>query len=254
MIEVRELTKIYNQVPVINNVSFTVKPGEILGYLGPEGSGKTTTLKILAGILEPTSGQIFYYRRNIREDINEYKSRIGYVPEQGDIFPHLSAFEYLQVVGRLYLIPDHILQEKISGLMEHFHLADEMHNTLSTFSKGMIQKVLISAALIHNPDFLILDEPLNEVDVASALIIQDLLKKLAESGKKIICASKILEVMEQMCNRVIIIDKGIQVSSNSISDLRNLMDLPLLESILKKMIQQREIEKSASDIISLMQM
>jgi ABC-2 type transport system ATP-binding protein len=254
MIEVRELTKIYSQTPVINNVSFTVKPGEILGYLGPEGSGKSTTLKILAGILEPTSGQIFYFRKNIREDINEYKSRIGYVPEQGDIFPHLSAFEYLQVVGRLYLIPDNILQEKISGLMEKFQLADQMHNTLSTFSRGMIQKVLISAALIHNPDFLILDEPLTEIDVASALILQDLLKKLAESGKKIICASQILEVMERICNRVIIIDKGIQVSSNSINDLRNLMDLPLLESILKKMIQKKEVEKSANDIISLMQM
>ena len=149
MLEIRELSKNYNHLPVINKVSFTVQKGEILALLGPEKAGKTTILNILAGILEPTSGQIYYQRKNIFEDINGYKGKIGLVPEQSDIFPHLSAYEYLQFVGRLYLIPEPTLEEKVQGLMTQFSMTNDMHLPISSYSTGMIKKVMISAALIR---------------------------------------------------------------------------------------------------------
>jgi len=253
MLEIRELSKNYNHTSAINQVSFSIHKGEILALLGPENAGKTTILKILAGILEPTSGQIYYQRKNIFEDLNEYKGRIGFVPEQSDIFPHLSAFEYLEFVGRLYLIPDHILEEKIHGLMKQFSLVNDMHLPISSYSTGMVKKVMISSALIHNPDILLLDEPLLDLDFNATLILQDLLRKLAAVGKKIICASQVLEVAEQLCTHAIIINKGILVSNNLTKELRNLLDLPLLETILKKTIQQKDIEKSVEDIIAIMQ-
>jgi ABC-2 type transport system ATP-binding protein len=253
MLEIRELSKNYNHIPVINQVSFSIHKGEILALLGPEKAGKTTILKILAGILEPTSGQIYYHRKNIFEDIKEYKSKIGFVPEQSDIFPHLSAYEYLQFIGQLYLIPEPTLEEKIQGLMKQFSMVNDMHLPISSYSTGMIKKVMISAALIHNPDILLLDEPLQDLDFNATLILQDLLKKLAAVGKKIICASQVLEVAEQLCTHAIIINKGILVSNNLTKELRNLLDLPLLESILNKTIQQKDIEKSVEDIIAIME-
>ena len=251
--EVRELTKVFGKETVINGISFSQKPGEILAVLGPEGAGKTALLKILAGVIEPTSGQIFYRGRNIREDINEYKNQVGYAPEHPDIFPHLNAVEYLQLVGRMYLIPEPVLEEKISGFLEQFQLSEEMHLPVSTYSKGMIQKVSLSAAMIHNPDILLLDEPLAGLDMTSALIMRDLLQKLAGNGKLVICATRILEVAEQLCDRALIVNKGIIVSNNPVKELRNLMDLPLLESILKKMVQQHDIEESVHSMMSIIQ-
>jgi ABC-2 type transport system ATP-binding protein len=253
MLEIRELSKNYNHTPVINQVSFSVHKGEILALLGPEKAGKTTILKMLAGILEPTSGQIYYHRKNIFEAIEEYKGKIGFVPEQSDIFPHLSAYEYLQFIGQLYLIPESILEEKIQGILKQFAMVNDMHLPISSYSTGMIKKVMISAALIHNPDILLLDEPLQELDFNSTLILQDLLKKLSAAGKKIICASHILEVAEQLCTHAIIINKGILVSNNLTKELRNLLDLPLLESILNKTIQKKDIEQSAEEIIAIME-
>ncbi|MCK4835505.1 MAG: ABC transporter ATP-binding protein [Candidatus Aminicenantes bacterium] len=253
MLEVRELTKTYNHKPVVNQISFSVHKGDILALLGPAGAGKSTTLKIIAGILEPSSGQIYYQRKNIIEDLNNYKNRVGYVPEQNDLFPHLSAFEYLQFVGRLYLIPDPTLEEKIQIFMEQFNLTNDMHLPVSSYSTGMIKKVLLAAALIHNPDILILDEPLLDLDFNATLILQDLLKRLADNGKKIICGSQVLEVAEKLCTKAVIMNNGILVSNNPTRELRNLLDLPLLETILKKTIHQTDIEKSAETIISIMQ-
>jgi ABC-2 type transport system ATP-binding protein len=253
MLEVRELTKTYNHQEVVNQVSFSVQKGDILALLGPEEAGKSTILKIISGIIEPTSGHIYFQRKNIIEDINEYKSRVGYVPERNDLFPHLSAFEYLQFVGRLYLIPDPALETRILTFMEQFNLTNDMHHPISSYSTGMIKKVLLAAALIHNPDVLILDEPFLDLDFNASLLLQDLLKKLAEKGKTIICGSQVLEVAEKLCTRAVIINKGIMVSANPIQELRNLMDLPLLETILKKTIHQTDIEKSAAAIVSTME-
>jgi len=253
MLELRRITKKYNNVPVVRGVDFTVKPGEILGYLGPNGAGKTTTVKMTAGLLEPTSGHILFNNKNISQDLVEYKARIGYVPEQSELYPHLTGLEYLQLVGRLRLMPEDNLNKKIEGLMNQFGLSVDMHLPISNYSKGMRQKVLIAAALVHNPDILLLDEPLSGLDITTTLVFKDILNQLAEMGKIILYSSHILEVVEKVCQRVIIINKGTIVADDSVQKLRTLMKLPALESIFKQLVQQEDTEKSARNIISIIQ-
>lgn len=252
MIELRDVTKRYNNIPVVKKVNFNILPGEILGYLGPNGAGKSTTVKMLAGLLEPNGGRIFFNGRNINENIIAYKKKIGYIPEQSDIYTHLTGLEYLQLVGRLRQIPEKILDGKISGLMEQFGLSLDMHLPISSYSKGMTQKILISAALLHNPDILLLDEPLSGLDVTTTMVFKDILTRLAAMRKMIIYSSHILEVVEKICNRVIIIDRGTIVADDSVENLSRLMELPSLESIFKELVQQEKTEEKADRIISFM--
>jgi ABC-2 type transport system ATP-binding protein len=253
MLELRSITKKYNNVPVVKAINFSVNRGEILGYLGPNGAGKTTTVKMLAGLVQPTSGWIYLDGQKIDTQQVQYKEQIGYVPEQSDLYEHLSGEEYLQLVGRLRRIPEKLLEQKINGLMEQLGLGVDMHLPISSYSKGMKQKVLIAGALLHNPNILLLDEPLSGLDVTTTLVFKDILKQLAEMGKIIIYSSHILEVVEKLCSRVIIINKGTIVADDSIHRLSDLMALPSLESIFKELVQQGDTGKVAQSIISLMQ-
>ena len=253
MLELKNVTKKYNNIPVVKRVSFNIKPGEILGYLGPNGAGKTTTVKMLAGLLEPNEGFIYFNGEKITDDMVTYKEKLGYVPEQSELYPHLSGMEYLQLVGRLRRIREESLNKKIEGLMEQFGLSVDMHLPISNYSKGMRQKVLIASALLHNPDILLLDEPLVGLDVSTTLVLKDILTQLAKMGKTIIYSSHVLEVVEKLCNRVIIINKGTIVADDSVQQLSALMQLPSLESIFKELVQQEDTEKSAKEIISIIQ-
>ena len=252
MLELRGITKKYQVFPAVNDVSFEVKPSEILGYLGPNGAGKTTTIRMLAGLLEPTDGSIYYSGKNIKSNLYEYKKRIGYVPEESEIYPHLSAYDYLLMVGRLRNIPEKILNEKIERFMTLFSLAEDMHSSISSYSKGMIQKVLLASALLHNPDILLLDEPLSGLDVETSLIIRDLVRKLSQEGKIIFYCSHILEVVEKVCSKVIIIHKGKIVANDSVENLRNLMKLPSLEKIFSQLVVREDSEKIADDVVKAM--
>jgi ABC-2 type transport system ATP-binding protein len=182
-----------------------------------------------------------------------YKEKIGYVPEQSEIYPHLSGLEYLQLVGRLRQMPEEDLNQKIEGLMAQFGLSVDMHLPIANYSRGMRQKVLISAALLHNPAVLLLDEPLSGLDVSTTLVFKDILAQLAAMGKIILYSSHILEVVEKLCHRVIIINKGTIVADDSVRQLSALMKLPSLESIFKELVQQEDTEKSAKKIISVIQ-
>ncbi len=253
MLELKGVTKKYNNIAVVKKVSFSIKPGEILGYLGPNGAGKTTTVKMLAGLLEPNEGFIYFNGEKITDDMVAYKEKLGYVPEQSELYPHLSGLEYLQLVGRLRRIREESLNKKIDGLMEQFGLSVDMHLPISNYSKGMRQKVLIASALLHNPEILLLDEPLVGLDVSTTLVLKDILTQLAKMGKTIIYSSHILEVVEKLCNRVIIINKGTIVADDSVQQLSALMQLPSLESIFKELVQQEDTEKSAKEIISIIQ-
>lgn len=253
MLELKDITKKFNNIPVVKKVSFRIEPGEILGYLGPNGAGKSTTVKILAGLLEPNAGKIYFNDKNINQDLVTYKKRIGYIPEQGDLYAHLNAQEYLQLVGRLRQIPENKLNQKINGLMEQLGLSLEMYLPISSYSRGMKQKVLIASALLHNPDILLLDEPLTGLDVTTTLVFKDILNRLSRMGKIILFSSHILEVVERLCSRVIIIDKGKILADDSVENLSRLMKLPSLESIFKKLVQQEEMEKRAANIITLME-
>ncbi len=250
ILEINKITKKYNNIPVVNKISFAAKPCEILGYLGPNGAGKTTTIKMLSGLLEPSSGQVLFNGLDIDQNIFEYKKRIGYIPEQAELYSHLSGKEYLQLVGRLRLISEKSLNKKIDYLMEQLGLSIDMHLPISNYSKGMRQKILIVASLLHNPDILLLDEPLSGLDISTMLIFKDILSQFSKQGKIIIYSSHILEVVEKLCDRVIIIDKGIILADNSVTQLKDLMQLPSLESIFKRLIHYENLQQTAENIIS----
>ena len=252
MLELRGVSKKFSFFPVVNHVNFTVRPGEVLGYLGPNGAGKTTTIRMLAGLLEPTDGEIFFEGKNIKKDLYEYKKRLGYVPEQSEIYPHLSGFDYLLMVGRLRGIPECVLQDKIYEFLRLFDLKIDMDVAIGAYSKGMRQKILISAALLHNPDILLLDEPLSGLDVTTAMVIRDLVKRLAAEKKLLIYSSHVLEVTEKICSNIIIIHKGNIVANDSVENLRNLMQLPSLVDIFNQLVVQEDTEAVARDIIEVM--
>lgn len=252
MLELRGITKKFQVFPAVNNVSFKVKPSEVLGYLGPNGAGKTTTIKMLAGLLEPTAGEIYFQGKNIKDDHYQYKKRIGFVPEEPEIYSHLSAYDYLLMVGRLRHISEKILKEKITQFMKLFDLSLDMHSSISSYSKGMIQKVLLSAALLHDPDILLLDEPLSGLDVETSLVVKGLIQRLSHEGKIIFYCSHILEVVEKICERVIIIHKGRIVADDSVKNLRDLMKLPSLEDIFNQLVVQDDTEKIADELVEVM--
>jgi ABC-2 type transport system ATP-binding protein len=252
MLELCDVTKKFNVFPAVDRVSFAVSPGEVLGYLGPNGAGKTTTIKMLAGLLEPTKGQIMFEGRAVNSNRTEFNRRLGYVPEQSEIYPHLSGFEYLLLVGRLRNIPERALREKAVAFLSVFNLENDMHNPISSYSRGMQQKVLIAAALLHNPDILLLDEPLSGLDVTTGLIIRDLVKRLTAKQKIIIYSSHVLEVTEKICTKVIILDKGRIVANDSVTNLRTLMHLPSLVEIFSQLVSQEDTDSVAQGIVEVM--
>src|SRR5262249_3053490 len=247
-IEIEKLTKRYRRVPVVNEVSFSVNSGEITGYLGPNGSGKSTTVKMLCGLIEPTAGHIFFDGVDIRRDLIGFKRRLGYVPEEALVYPSLSGMEYLQLMGRLRELPERVVNEKATDLLKLFSLYLHRHAPLASYSKGMKQRVLISSALLHDPDILIFDEPLSGLDVSSALLFKHLVAELASRGKIVLYISHVLEVVERICAKVIIIYKGQIKAEDSVEHLRGLMHLPSLEEIFTQLVQHEDMEVVAKDI------
>lgn len=252
MLEVQGLTKLFNSLPAVQEVNFAVKPYEVLGYLGPNGSGKTTTAKMLTGLLQPSRGHVLFEGKSIHSNLIAFKQRLGYVPEEPYLYPYLTGREYLQLVGRLRCMSQPALDKKIDDLLELFSLQRERHAALSSYSKGMRQKVLISAALLHNPDVLIFDEPLSGLDITSALIFRNLLKSLAGEGKIILYSSHVLEAVEKVSTRVVILHKGRVVAHDSVERLRDLMKLPSLEEIFSQLTLEQDTEKVARDIVEVM--
>jgi ABC-2 type transport system ATP-binding protein len=242
------LTKYYRNIAVVNDVNFTIRPGEVTGYLGPNGSGKSTTVKIITGLIEASAGKVLLDGADIRDDLLGFKRRLGYVPEEAILYSYLTGLEYLQLMGCLRGIGPRETERKANDLLELFSLHPHRHAPISTYSKGMKQRVLISAALLHDPDVLILDEPLSGIDVTSALLFKHLLNELARRGKTILYISHVLEVVEKACARVVIIYRGRIMADDSVEHLRDLMHAPTLEGIFAQLVEHRDLEGVARDI------
>jgi ABC-2 type transport system ATP-binding protein len=208
MLQARELTKRYGAFLAVDRVNFAVERGEILGYLGPNGSGKSTTVNMVVGLLDSTSGSISLDGRTIGEDPVAYKRRIGYVPEEPYLYTHLTAGEYLTLVGRLRHIPPDVLEHRIAGLLDLLQLHDSRYKTMRAFSKGMRQRVLFAAALLHNPSLLVLDEPFSGLDVNAGLLFQALLSLLASEGRMILFSTHRFDMVEKLCSRVVMLSAG----------------------------------------------
>jgi len=253
MLELRGVSKRYSGIPAVQAVSFVARAGEVTGYLGPNGSGKSTTLKMITGLIEPSEGQILFRGEPIERDRIAYRQRLGYVPEEPQLYPHLTGAEYLEMVGQLRGIPDGPLAEKINGFLRLLSLYGDRYVPISSYSKGMRQKVLLAAALLHNPDLILLDEPFSGLDVNSALVLRGLIGQLAARGKVVLFSSHELETVERVCSRVVILHKGRVVANDSIEQLRALMSLPTLEEIFAQLAIEQDTAAITREMVQLME-
>lgn len=249
MLEARGLTKRYHGIPVVDQVSFTIRPGEILGYLGPNGAGKSTTVRMLTGLLEPSDGEILFNGENVARDMKSFQRRLGYVAEEAHLYPHLSGREYLQLAGRLHGLRREPLEARMDELLRLFGLWEDRHSLLASYSKGMRQKILLSAALLHDPEVLILDEPFSGLDVNAAMVLRSLLRAMADRGKTVLYSSHVLEVVEKVANTVLILRKGRVVAHDSVENLRTLLEQPSLEGVFAQLTQGEDTDSIARRIL-----
>ncbi len=253
MLELRRVCKCYSAIPAVDDVSFIARAGGVTGYLGPNGSGKSTTLKMITGLIAMKSGSILFQGESIHSNLMAFKRRMGYVPEEPHLYTHLTSAEYLVMVGQLRDIARRVASERIDGLLRYFELYDDRHVPISAYSKGMRQKVLLAAALLHNPELLLLDEPFSGLDVGSALIVRSLIGELAGRGKVVLFSSHELETVERLCSHIVILHRGRVVADDSIERLRTLMSLPTLEDIFSQLAVEQDtvaISKQIADLIN----
>jgi ABC-2 type transport system ATP-binding protein len=251
MLELRNVSKRFSGSLAVDDVSFCARPGEVTGYLGPNGSGKSTTMKMIVGLIDTTSGEITFNGRSIQEDVNGWKQRLGYVPEEPHLYAHLSGLEYLVMVGQLRDLPARSTAERIDGLLRLLSLYDDRHESVSAYSKGMRQKVLVAAALLHNPDLLLLDEPFSGLDVDSVLVLRGLIQELAARNKVVLFSSHELDTVERISSHVVILHRGTVVADDSIERLRTLMAVSTLEEIFAQLAPGRDTASVSRQIADL---
>jgi ABC-2 type transport system ATP-binding protein len=224
-------------------VSFTAAPGQVIGFLGPNGSGKTTSIRVLTGLLRATRGTVRWNGVDIQDQLLDYQAQLGYVPEEPRLYAYLTAPEYLELVGGLRDLPRKALRNRIDRYLELFNLDTDRYAPLSSFSKGMRQKVLISAALLHDPAVVVFDEPCSGLDVASTLVLRTLVRSLAARGKVIVYSSHVLDMVEKVCSDVLILHEGRIVAHDSVDRLRELQRVSSLEQVFAKLAVDQNVDQ-----------
>lgn len=239
----------YSREEVLHEITFSVRPGEIVGLLGPNGAGKSTTIKIIAGILTASGGSVRVLDEQMPQRANAVKQRIGYVPETALLFESLTGQEYLELCGRLHDLPEDLLQSRIAAILEAFQLVSDASSRLDAYSKGMRQKILIGAALLHKPELLLLDEPLSGLDVNSALMVKELLAALAAERTAVLYSSHVLDVVERVCDRVLIIHQGRLIASGTTETLKSETGQATLEDVFRSLTDTGMLESGVTRII-----
>lgn len=250
IITIRNLSKSYGQKEVLKNINLDIYKGQIIGYIGPNGAGKSTTVKVMLGLIGEYEGEVNIFGSNIKNGDIEYKKKIGYVPETAEVYENLTAREYLTFIGELYGMDYEKANKKAEKLMELFGIKDVYDARLSSFSKGMKQKALIISALINDPDILFLDEPLSGIDANSVMVFKEVLAELARNGKTIFYSSHIMEVVEKLSDRIILINNGEIVADGNIEDLRDSSMEGSLERIFNQLTGFNEHEVIAKEIVA----
>ena len=251
MLEAVLLSKRYSSIPAVQELSFRLRPGEVLGCLGPNGSGKSTTVKMLTGLLEPTRGLVRFDGRNIQDNLAEYRTHLGYVPEEAHLYPYLTGWEYLEMIGTLRGVPRPLMESKINALLDLFSLRPARHASMGTYSKGMRQRILLIASLMHDPEIFIFDEPLSGLDVTSALIFKNLVQALGRSGKMVFYCSHVLEVVEKVCSDVLILRKGTVIAHDSVANIGKILGASL-ENAFLHLVDDVDTVRVAGDIVDVM--
>lgn len=248
-VSVEGLTFSYGMGRVLHEVSFSLGAGEVVGLLGPNGAGKSTTIKVLTGVLPPGGGSVRVAGHALPGEAVEAKKRIGYVPETAALFESLTGQEFLELAGRLQDVPEERLQFRIGRFLEQFGLTDDRLRPLDGYSKGMRQKVLLSAALLHDPDVVLLDEPLSGLDVEAGFMVRDLVAALAAAGKTILYSSHVLDVVERVCDRALIIHEGRLVADGSLDALKASTEGGSLEDVFRQITHAKGAVSGVSRIV-----
>ncbi|WP_407690661.1 ABC transporter ATP-binding protein [Salinibacillus xinjiangensis] len=253
MLSLEGLGKSYGAKRVLDGIDLNVYKGQIIGYIGPNGAGKSTTVKIMLGLEQSYSGRVKIFGRDISDGNVEYKQRIGYVPEIAELYDNLTAHEYLTFIGELYGLDFDVANQKAIRLMKIFGLEEAYHSRISSFSKGMKQKTLIISSLLHNPDLLFLDEPIGGLDANSVMVFKEVLAQLAAQGKTIFYSSHIMDVVEKISNRIILLNGGQIVADGSFEDLQAHNQEGTLEEIFNQLTGFDEHKGLAEEFVSIVQ-
>jgi len=251
VLSLKNLTMDYGAKRVLNGVDLDVFQGQIIGYIGPNGAGKSTTVKIMLGLIDGYEGEVEIFGEDISSGNPEYKRRIGYVPENAEVYDNLTAREYLTFTGELYGMDREYAEEKALKLMEEFDLGTVFDKRISSYSKGMRQKVLIISSLLHDPDLLFLDEPLSGLDANSMMIIQEVLSQLAAQGKTIFYSSHIMDLVEKISNRIVLLVDGKVIADGSFEELQKLSEKGTLADIFNQLTGFTEHKTIAKNFVSI---
>jgi ABC-2 type transport system ATP-binding protein len=253
VLEAVHLTKRYASLPAVQDLSFSMRPGQVLGCLGPNGSGKSTTVKMLTGLLQPTRGVVQFDGHNIQDNLEAYRKHLGYVPEEPNLYPYLTGWEYLELIGSLRGMAQPNLEAKIHSLLELFSLHPQRHASIGSYSKGMRQRILLIAAIMDDPDIFIFDEPLSGLDVTSALIFKNLVQALGQQGKLVFYCSHVLEVVEKVCSDVLILRKGVVIAQDTVENIGQILGQSL-ENTFLHLVDDVDTMSVARDIVTVMKM
>lgn len=249
IITIKNLIKKYGDKTVLNNINLEVYPGQVIGYIGPNGAGKSTTVKVLTGIIQDYEGDVNVAGMELKSNILEVKKLIGYVPELAELYDLLTPREYLSFTGTLYNMPAPLIEERTLKILDSFGLADNVDQRMDSFSKGMRQKVLLASGLLHNPSIVILDEPLSGLDANAVILVKELLQLLKQEGKTIFYCSHMMDVVEKVSDRIVLIDKGVIVANGTIDELRAGGN-DSLEKIFSKLTAAEDMSERADSLAS----
>ena len=250
IISLKNIYKSYGTKQVLKNINLDIYPGQVIGYIGPNGAGKSTTVKILCGLISDFDGEAIIKGFNVKKNPLEVKATIGYIPELAELYDVLTPYEFLNIMGDLYNLPSNVLEDRMNIMLTAFGLQDNMHQRMDTFSKGMKQKVLITSGLIHNPDIIILDEPLSGLDANSVIIVKDLISRLAQDGKTIFYCSHMMDVVEKVSDKIVLINEGTVIANGTFAELQAQQGNESLETIFSHLTSKENLGDAASSFIN----
>jgi ABC-2 type transport system ATP-binding protein len=253
VISIRNLFKNFGNKPVLKDINLEIYGGQVIGYIGPNGAGKSTTVKILCGLLTDYEGEVRVKGFDVKNDTLEVKKIIGYVPEMAELYDVLTPKEFLVFMGALYGINEKICYDRIQKMMAAFGLSSNIDQRMDSFSKGMKQKVLMASGLLHNPDVIILDEPLSGLDANSVIIIKEMISKLARDGKTIFYCSHMMDVVEKVSDRIVLIDEGRIIADGSFEELKQQQGNKSLEQIFANLTSKDSLSTTADELIKALE-
>ncbi len=249
IISIHNLRKNYGEKQVLKGINLEIYPGQVIGYIGPNGAGKSTTVKVLTGLISDFEGEVLFEGKRIQEDVTAIKSQIGYVPENAEIYDVLTPLEYLDFIGKLYGMDEDQIATRAQKLLTAFGIGTNANQRMDTFSKGMRQKVLLISGIIHNPKIIILDEPLSGLDANAVIMVKELIALLAKEGKTIFYCSHMMDVVEKVSDRILLISNGEIIADGSFEELKAGGN-QTLENIFAKLTGKEESNKEANDVLN----